>query len=419
MSTSTKQKKKHIKAVRPKLRLFRANEPLYSVLMWGINHSISELNHVNLPVMLMPDDFKAFTKIRVDNHMFNKDNMPSHFKFKEYCPVVFRNLRERFGVDEEVYLNSLTKYCPAEAQPLGRGGMRKLFSYDSRFFIRCIQTEHVAEMHRVLKEYHQYIVERHAKTLLPQYLGMYRVTINDSETYVVVMRNIFSPRLPIQRKYDLKGSTVARQASEKERAKDLPTFKDNDFLNDGQLIRVGPEKREQLMAMIQSDTEFLASLNLMDYSLLVGIHDCDVAAANGAGDQRNNSFDNDLDDTAEGEGDEGDDDDSPGSGGGGAAGGGELTPPDSPVVIEQAPFFNGELDQSLEFYATKCSEVCQPPRNEIYFLAIVDILTHYGVKKRTAQAAKTVKHGAGAEISTVKPDQYAKRFMEFVEKIIE
>jgi len=40
MATATKQKKKHIKAVRPKLRLFRANEPLYSVLMWGINHSV-------------------------------------------------------------------------------------------------------------------------------------------------------------------------------------------------------------------------------------------------------------------------------------------------------------------------------------------------------------------------------------------
>ena len=61
---------------------------------------------------------------------------------------------------------------------------------------------------------------------------------------------------------------------------------------------------------------------------------------------------------------------------------------------------------------------CSPPRNEIYFLALVDILTHYGVKKRTAQAAKTVKHGSGAEISTVRPDQYAKRFLEFVEKII-
>lgn len=92
----------------------------------------------------------------------------------------------------------------------------------------------------------------------------------------------------------------------------------------------------------------------MDYSLLVGIHDCDVATANGSGDQpRNNSFDNDLDDTAEGEGDDPEDEDSPGSG---AGGGGELTPPDSPVVIEQAPFFSGELDQSLEFYAVKCSE---------------------------------------------------------------
>lgn len=33
---------------------------------------ISELSHVNIPVMLMPDDFKAYTKTRVDNHMFNK-----------------------------------------------------------------------------------------------------------------------------------------------------------------------------------------------------------------------------------------------------------------------------------------------------------------------------------------------------------
>jgi len=33
---------------------------------------VSELSHVNMPVMLMPDDFKAYCKTRVDNHMFNK-----------------------------------------------------------------------------------------------------------------------------------------------------------------------------------------------------------------------------------------------------------------------------------------------------------------------------------------------------------
>ena len=33
---------------------------------------IKELVHINIPVMLMPNDFKAYTKVKVDNHLFNK-----------------------------------------------------------------------------------------------------------------------------------------------------------------------------------------------------------------------------------------------------------------------------------------------------------------------------------------------------------
>lgn len=33
---------------------------------------INELSHVNIPVMLLPDDFRAYSKIKVDNHLFNK-----------------------------------------------------------------------------------------------------------------------------------------------------------------------------------------------------------------------------------------------------------------------------------------------------------------------------------------------------------
>ena len=50
----------------------------------------------------------------------------------------------------------------------------------------------------------QYVVEKHAQTLLPHFLGMYRTTVNDQETYLLVMRNVFSPRLVIHKKYDLK-----------------------------------------------------------------------------------------------------------------------------------------------------------------------------------------------------------------------
>jgi len=33
---------------------------------------INELSHVTIPVMLLPDDFRAFSKLKVDNHLFNK-----------------------------------------------------------------------------------------------------------------------------------------------------------------------------------------------------------------------------------------------------------------------------------------------------------------------------------------------------------
>jgi len=50
---------------------------------WGINHTVRELSHISIPVMLMPDDFSAFTNIKVDNFALNKENLPSHFKVRK------------------------------------------------------------------------------------------------------------------------------------------------------------------------------------------------------------------------------------------------------------------------------------------------------------------------------------------------
>ncbi len=41
-----------------------------------------------------------------------RENLPGHFKFKEYCPQVFRNLRERFGIEDLDYQAcGVLKYC--------------------------------------------------------------------------------------------------------------------------------------------------------------------------------------------------------------------------------------------------------------------------------------------------------------------
>ncbi|KAG5842005.1 phosphatidylinositol 5-phosphate 4-kinase type-2 alpha isoform X1 [Anguilla rostrata] len=427
IASKTKTKKKHF--VAQKVKLFRASDPLLSVLMWGVNHSINELSHIQIPIMLMPDDFKAYSKIKVDNHLFNKENMPSHFKFKEYCPLVFRNLRERFSIDDQDFQNSLTRSAPIPSEAQGRSGARFHTSYDKRYLIKIITSEDVAEMHNILKKYHQYIVECHGNTLLPQFLGMYRLTVDGDETYMIVTRNVFSHRLSVYKKYDLKGSTVAREASDKEKqprppeeapphksrlsqklqtiriatrfycaikhTKELPTYKDNDFINDGQKIYIDEDNKKIFLEKLRKDVELLAQLKLMDYSLLVGIHDVERAEQ-----EEVESEDNEGED--EGESD------------GGVAG----SPPDSPsnTLDSTKPLGPGEFDPIIDVYAIKSHD--SAPRKEVYFMAVIDILTHYDAKKKAAHAAKTVKHGAGAEISTVNPEQYSKRFYDFITTIL-
>lgn len=368
--------------------------------MWGVNHCVKELTHVSVPVMLMPDDFRSYSKVKIDNQSFNKENLPSHFKVKEYCPIVFRNLRERFGIDDMDFVNSLTK-SPEPMDNPGKSGSKFYISHDKLYVLKTLTSEEVEEMHHLLKQYHPYIVERHGKTLLPQYLAMYRLTVDNVEHYMVLMRNVFTGHLRVHRKYDLKGSTVDREASDKEKAKKDPTLKDMDFLNDGAKIKIGDDAREKLLETLTADVEFLTKNAIMDYSLLLGIHDTKRAVE----DER------EADNEEEEEEDEEYD-----SGGSGVA----LTPPESPgagrrQLQKKRSVADGMIDPERDLYAIPSQD-----GGEIYFLSLVDILTHYGVKKMTAKAAKTVKYGSSVDgISTAEPDQYSKRFLAFMADAIE
>lgn len=57
---------------------------------------------------------------------------------------------------------------------------------------------------------------------------------------------------------------------------------------------------------------------------------------------------------------------------------------------------------------TFCPLCAGAPKKEVYFMAIIDILTPYDAKKKAAHAAKTVKHGvSGFPVSSgSSPVQY-------------
>lgn len=44
-----------------------------------------------------------------------------------------------------------------------------------------------------------------------------------------------------------------REASDREREKDLPTFKDNDFVKEGTKIYIGEEAKEKLLETLTAD----------------------------------------------------------------------------------------------------------------------------------------------------------------------
>ncbi|XP_069055231.1 phosphatidylinositol 5-phosphate 4-kinase type-2 gamma isoform X2 [Lepisosteus oculatus] len=356
---------------------------------------INDLSQVPVPVMLLPDDFKANTKIRVNNHLFNRENLPGHFKFKEYCPQVFRNLRERFGIEDQDYQVSLARSPPASGE--GEEGLF-LTSYDRTLVIKQISSEDVANVHSILSEYHQHIVKSHGSTLLPQFLGMYRVSVDSEDTYLLVMRNMFSHRLLVHRKYDLKGSLVSREASDKEKVKELPTFKDMDFRNNMQKVYVSEEQQERFMEKLNRDVEFLVQLKIMDYSLLLGIHDVSRA------EQEEEEEEPCHKEEAESEN-------------GLAITGSYGNSPEgiAGYLNTHKPLGPGEFDPYVDVYAVKSAPGA--PQREVYFMGLIDVLTQYDTKKKAAHAAKTVKHGAGAEISTVHPEQYAKRFRDFIANI--
>ncbi|KAF5901083.1 phosphatidylinositol 5-phosphate 4-kinase type-2 gamma, partial [Clarias magur] len=370
----TKSKKKHF--VHQKVEVFRASDPVLSVFMWGINHTVSDMFHVPAPVMLLPDDFKANSKIKVNYHLFNKENLPGHFKFKEYCPQVFRNLRERFRIEDQDYQASLVRRSPLKYSD-SQDEHLLLTSYDQLLIIKQISSEEVEDMHNILSEYHQHVVKSHGVTLLPQFLGMYRVTVNNEDTYFIIMRNMFSHRLTIHTKYDLKGSLVSREASDKEKEKYLPTYKDMDFRNNMQRIYISDEDKEKLMEKLNRDVDFLVRLKLMDYSLLLGIHEMD---------RGEREEDEEDEDSLCEEEDEQENDlsmlasTSLSTSPEGVAGSGPVQKTITPA----------DFDPCVDVYGIQCTAA---PRREVYFMGLINILTHYDTKKKAAHAAKTVKHG--------------------------
>ncbi|KAF8560591.1 hypothetical protein P879_05836 [Paragonimus westermani] len=201
----------------------------------------------------------------------------SDFWFRTYAPIAFRNFRSKYKLDIGDFLNSLCNHELRELSNPGKSGSIFYITQDDEFIIKTVQHREGEFLRALLPSYFMNLMQ-HPPTLLPKYHSFYCYQTSRKNIRFVVMNNLLPSSVRIHDKYDLKGSTYRRRVSDKELARDLPTLKDLDFRErhpDG--IWLEAETYDALIKTIEQDCLVLESLQIMDYSLLLGIHNLDQA----------------------------------------------------------------------------------------------------------------------------------------------
>ncbi|KAI4371323.1 hypothetical protein MLD38_019571 [Melastoma candidum] len=191
------------------------------------------------------------------------------FRWKDYCPMVFRNLREMFKIDAADYMISICgNDALRELSSPGKSGSVFFLSQDDRFMIKTLRKSEVKVLLRMLPNYYHH-VQSYDNTLITKFFGLHRIKPSSGQKFrFVVMGNMFCTELRIHRRFDLKGSSLGRSADKVE-------IEENTILKDLDLkyaFYLEPSWREALMRQIEIDAGFLEIENIMDYSLLLGVH---------------------------------------------------------------------------------------------------------------------------------------------------
>lgn len=212
------------------------------------------------------------------------------FSFIDIEPQVFSLLRETYGISPRTYRKSFEIRNAADIDSSkmlekfteGKSGSFFYFTHDRRFIIKTVTRSEERFLRQISFEYYRHMRENE-DSLIVRFFGLHKVRLAPEQRYitVVVMENIFHnpDELEMHRRFDLKGSWVGRRTLRSTQSSDhyKGTLKDLDLGEEK--VMIGSENKEQLMEQLQRDVAFLTKCRIMDYSLLLGIHQHGSAAA--------------------------------------------------------------------------------------------------------------------------------------------
>ena len=353
-------------------------------------------------------DFMAVDKYNIPLKI---KGMSSNFKFKDYAPLAFRNLRNFWNIDKYEYMNSI---CNPDANFLefmsnSKSGMYFFISHDKKYMIKTLKDYECKFLKRILPHYVRYMI-KNPNSLINQYYGLHRVKMPhlNRKIHFVVMNNIFHTPKPIHTLYDLKGATYSgryvKRCKFENKAKgsnvcgkdlNFRGFTDNDKSGNKKMdchhepeyrqwLKIGKVDRKFALAdQIASDSVFLSKMKIMDYSLLIGVHGRDPLQVPGYIPHDN------YDETKIGK---------------------KQHIRDKKKVKIPVSLFKRDDGGFCGMNADGT------PNNEIYYMGIIDILQQYNLLKFAENKYKSYisSRDCSTKISALPPQKYAKRFIEFI-----
>ncbi|CDW83493.1 phosphatidylinositol phosphate kinase [Stylonychia lemnae] len=300
----------------------------------------------------------------------------------EFAPDVFAFLRDLDGFDHSKIKASLSPefnrdsvFRAGESQ--GKSGSFFFFSHDKNFIIKTMTQSDLDTFKNLFVKYFEH-VSAHPNSLLARIYGIYTVQMEDVEPVnLILMGNTKkSNDKMIEHVFDLKGSFVNREEKGKN-LKNTATLKDLNLLalkKEKFLLRFKKDDRQEIIDMMERDSEILKAHNIMDYSLLFAIERNSHYKGIKGPSRATTSTNSDQDD---------------------------------------------ETDKTLlrNFDKTRHTFLSHSGRY-IYHLAIIDYLQDFNIEKKLENRLKMIINKQGAEISAIEPKGYQTRYLKFMKQVV-
>ncbi|THU56495.1 hypothetical protein C4D60_Mb11t17840 [Musa balbisiana] len=384
------------------------NYDLMLNLQLGIRQAVGkqpEPKSLDLKASAFDPKEKIWTRFPPEGTKQTPPHQSCDFKWKDYCPLVFRTLRKLFKVDPADYMISICgNDALRELSSPGKSGSFFYLTNDDRYMIKTMKKSEVKVLLRMLPAYYNH-VRAFENTLVTKFFGLHCVKLTGAtqrKVRFVIMGNLFCSEYPIHRRFDLKGSSHGRTTDKPEAEIDEnTTLKDLDL---NFIFRLQKSWFQEFHRQVDRDCEFLEQERIMDYSLLVGVHFREASASHETDDSC------DVNNTN------------------------EATPRLSRADMDQF------LCDPTRWASIKLG-VNMPARVElivrrndgdplliieptgefcdvILYFGIIDILQDYDISKKLEHAYKSIQYDP-TSISAVDPKQYSKRFRDFIYKVFE